>query len=100
MNKEQIDKELQKRVVQPFLDALKEESEKTIRTMMSRSSEIARDAVEGTLNKEEQRYESERSQKGAPHSKAYVASVFAALCSFMAAESALSFLQENLKETL
>jgi hypothetical protein len=93
-----VDQELLKRVVQPFIGSLKGESEKTIRSMMERTSHTAKEAVEGTLNKEEQRYASERRRKGTPREKTYIASVFAALCNFMAGQTALVHLRELLKE--
>ena len=88
--------ELKKHVIRPFLAALKQEGEKTLAQMLSKSSEIARDAVEHGLANEEQRYENERRLDEHPSSSDETASALATLLNLIAAEAALLKVQEYL----
>jgi hypothetical protein len=95
-----IAKELETRVVMPFLEALKNEGELTLKNMMAKSSKTAREAVEGALEKEQQRYESEGSQKRRPQSKELFAASFAALANFIAADTSLKLLLDAIVSTM
>ncbi|TDL23502.1 hypothetical protein BD410DRAFT_787351 [Rickenella mellea] len=98
MDKVAIAQKLDMKVVGPFLEQLKSEGQKTLDGMMTKSSTIAREAVEGALEKEEQRYQLERSKKELPPTKSGVAGALAALSNFLAAETALLKVQSYLKE--
>jgi hypothetical protein len=97
LNKDAFLEELTKHIIRPFFDALKQEGQNTLESMMEKSSEAARDAVKDALAGEEQRYESERSHDKQPSSNAAVASALNTLLNFIAAEAALLKLQEYLK---
>ena len=67
---------------------------------MTKSSLMAREAVEGALEKEELRYENERGQKGRPVSQELLAASLAALANFIAADMALKRLLEFIVQTV
>ncbi|KAH7927608.1 hypothetical protein BV22DRAFT_1045296 [Leucogyrophana mollusca] len=60
LNKDAFVAELKEHVIHPFFEALKQEGQITLKQMMAKSSEAAREAVRDAFSMEEQQFESEQ----------------------------------------
>ena len=93
---EEIGKRYAEKIVQPFLNDLITEGEKTLHQTMKKSAEVAKDAVESALQREDDRYTKERAEKHKPPNTKHIAEFVAAQSNFVAAEAALQTLKEHL----
>ena len=98
LNREAFAEELKKRIIRPFLETLKQEGQKTLQIMTTKSFDAAGDAVKDALANEEQRYESERIQNNVSFSTGAVALVLKTFLNLIAAEAALQKLQKHLRD--
>jgi hypothetical protein len=66
LNRAALSDELQKHVVHPYLQSLKEESRSTLNGMRKKCSDVAQKVVEDALTEEDRRFTRERDLKALP----------------------------------
>ncbi|KLO10913.1 hypothetical protein SCHPADRAFT_494584 [Schizopora paradoxa] len=81
------------KVIKPFVKSLTSEAEKTLEGVLRESSEVAKGVIKEILDKEENRYQIEKSKRGQKISTEDEAKTLACFINFHAAECALFVLQ-------
>ena len=88
----------QDKIVTPFLQELREEGSKTLKSALTQSSAVAKATVEYALQREDARYKRESEEKDKMPSNKQVAELVASHLNFVAAESIFLFLKPRLRE--
>jgi hypothetical protein len=96
LDREKIEEAFLVKIVEPFLNNLKFEGQKSLQETMRRSGVVAKAAVADALEREDERYMKERLEKQSPPPKKYIAAVVAAHANFIAAEAAFQTLRNHL----
>jgi len=88
----------QDKIVTPFLRDLGEEGSKTLKSVLTQSSAVAKATVEYALQREDARYKRESEEKDKMPTNKQVAELVASHLNFVAAESTFLFLKPRLLE--
>jgi AcrR family transcriptional regulator len=84
-----IHQQYKAQIVQPWLESMREEGERTLLGIISLSSNAARDSLNNALEREEARYQRELENKQKPLDPEVVEHLVAAYVNLLAAEEAL-----------
>ena len=93
-----ICKQYRDEIIGPWIRSLKEEGEKSLIGTIERSSQVAKELVTSTLEREEQRYNRELDGKNEPMDQGAVQHLITAYGNLVAAEAALTALVAHIKE--
>lgn len=88
----------QEEIVAPWMRDMQDEGERSLLGTISKSSEVAKEAVEGALRREEERYEREKESKSKPVPPGTIQHLVAVHGNLLAAEGALTQLGEKVRE--
>ncbi|KAG8824093.1 hypothetical protein FRC19_002548 [Serendipita sp. 401] len=94
-----VESRYKEEIVTPWIRTLAAESRKTLAGVIAASSQVAKEAVENALDREDLRYQRENDQKQR-HKHGMVQHMIALNSSLWAADSALQLIQEKLIESL
>ena len=85
-------------IINPWIESLKEEGEKSLIGTIELSSQVAKELVTSTLEREDKRYNRELDGKNKPMDQAAVQHVILVYGNLVAAEAALTALVDHIKE--
>ena len=92
-----LEKQYQDEIVTPFLQDLEEKSSKSLKSVLTQSSAVAKETVEYTLQREDARYKRENEEKDKMPTNNQVAELVSSHLNFVAAESTFRFLKCRLE---